>query len=468
MDENKEFGFEGENQQEEAQTEQQPGGQVELQEAIQAEQQPYGQTYGQSYGQTEQQPYGQQSYGQTEQQPYGQQSYGQSGQQPYGQQSYGQTEQQPYGQTYGQSGQQSYGQSYGQSGQQTYGQTYGQSYGQNYGQANYGTGAVPMGKNGQPLKNNYAMKLTFSILEILCCCGCNIITMILGILACVFTNQANSAYKESRWEDFKSKAKSATILLWIGFGVAVVSLIANIFMWTVGGYGDIFMEEFQKGYEQGYDAAMNDDDDYDYDDYDTDDSDYGTDASVTPAKETEYDETPAPVDVTPGEGFTDPTITVNGITVTFPLTYQELVAAGFYIDPEDEEYVVNKNEYYDPTFYDVNGAALGYVYIGNMTDGPLAMQDCTVFGFDITSGDLEYSNATFSLPSGLNENATKDDFITAFGEPDYTYESESYDHQSYQWYNHSDLYYDSEQNSITVDFWDGKFDEIDIKYFGWE
>lgn len=52
---------------------------------------------------------------------------------------------------------------------------------------------------GQALKNNYGMKLTFSILEILCCCGCNIVTMIMGILGCVFTSQANSAYKEGRW-----------------------------------------------------------------------------------------------------------------------------------------------------------------------------------------------------------------------------------------------------------------------------
>lgn len=361
---------------------------------------------------------------------------------------------QPEQPVYGQPNEQSGQPIYGQPGQQTYGQT----YGQNYGQPVY----------GQPLKNNYAMKLTFSILEILCCCGCNIVTMIMGIIACVHTTQANSAYKEGRWEDFKAKSKSASILLWIGLGVEVVVLVISILAWTIGGMG----QEFVAGFEQGYDVATDygDDDDYDYDyDYADDTDAYGTETGIAATEiEPESEVVSEPVVVTPGEGFTDPTITVNGATVTFPLTYPELMAAGFYIDAEDEEYVVNKNEYYYPTLYDANGVDLGYVYIGNETDGPLAMKDCTVFGFDINSYGLEDGDVTFSLPNGLNQNATKEDFITAYGEPDYEYESESYDHQSYQWYNHSDLYYDSEENSISVDFWDGVLDEIDMKYIGWD
>lgn len=369
-----------------------------------------------------------------------------------------QPEQQNYGQSYGQ-------QTYGQPEQQNYGQYYGQS---NYGQPNYGMGAVPMDKNGQPLKNNYGMKLTFSILEILCCCGCNIITMIMGILGCVFNTQANAAYKEGRWDDFKAKAKTATVLLWVGFGVAVISMVMNVLLWTVGGVGEEFMSEFEEGYRQGYEAAMGyDDGDDDYDDDDSAERNI-PETEMEMETETETDDASAPVDVIPGEGFTDPTITVNGVAVTFPLTYPELVAAGFYIDEEDEEYVVNKNEYYYPEVFDANGTELGYVYVGNETDGPLAMKDCTVFGFDITSYGLEYCDVTFSLPNGLNEKATKEDFITAFGEPDYEYESDSYDHQSYQWYNHSDLYYDTEENSISVEFWDGALDELDLKYIGWD
>ena len=374
----------------------------------------------------------------------------QPNEQPYGQPN----EQQPYGQSYGQPNQQPYGQSYGQPNQQP--------YGQNYGQPNCGMGQVPLDKNGQPLKNNYGMKLTFSILEILCCCGCNIVTMIMGIFGCVFTTQANTAYKEGRWDDYKAKAKNASIFLWIGLGAIVVSMIINIAVWTIGGGSEAFWDAFNEGYEEGYSAVT----DYDEEDYDFDDS---------ADEETDNDENDAPivddaepVTVIPGEGFTDPTITVSGSTVTFPMTYEELVAAGFYIDAEDEEYVVNKNEYYYPTVYDANDMEIGYVYIGNETEEPLAMKDCTVFGFDLTSYAFDGEGIEFSFPNGLNQNATKEDYFAAFGEPDYSYESEDYDHQRYQWYNHSDTYYDSSENSITISFWDGELDEVDMKYIGWE
>lgn len=353
----------------------------------------------------------------------------------------------------------------------SYGQTYAQTYDQSnqsaygYGQTNYGMPTVPLDKNGQPLKNNYGMKLTFSILEILCCCGCNLITMIMGIIGCVFTNKANSAYKEGNWDEYKAKSKSASICLWVGLGFAVVGIILNILLWTVGGYG----EEFMYGYEQGYNAAVDNSgvtNDVNMDDLMNDITDTAPD--VMPETDTQAAVPTEPVTVTPGEAFTDPTITVNGVTVTFPMTYSDFRAAGFYIDAENEEYVVNKNEYYYPTVYDANGIDLGYVYIGNETENPLAMKECTVFGFKLTSYGFENREVTFSMPNGLNQNATKDDYFTAYGEPDDKYESDSYDHQSYQWYNHNDMYYDNEENSITVDFWDGTLDEIDIKYIGWE
>ena len=52
----------------------------------------------------------------------------------------------------------------------------------------------------------------------------------------------------------------------------------------------------------------------------------------------------------------DPTITLNGVTVTFPLTYAEFAAQGFSVEAEDQEYVLNQDEYDDVTFYDANGA----------------------------------------------------------------------------------------------------------------
>ncbi len=180
-----------------------PGTQVENQGSDAANQQPNEQS-GQPNEQSGQQPYGQPVYGQ---ESYGQPNE-QSGQQPYGQPAYGQ-------------------ESYGQPNQQPYGQTAYTNYGQAnqpYGQ-NMGYGMPPMGPNGTPLKNNYAMKLTFSILEIISCCIGNVVTLAMGIVACIFTSKANTSYKQGKTEDFKSQSKTATICLWVGLGFLVLELI---------------------------------------------------------------------------------------------------------------------------------------------------------------------------------------------------------------------------------------------------
>ena len=442
----------------------------------------YGQqqSYGQapSYGQPQEQSYGQQSvYGQPQEPSYSQSSgYGQPQEQSYGQQSsYGQSQNQSYGQpqepSYGQS-------SYGQAQNQGYGQPYGQpSYGQNvYGQAgqSYGQpgvyGGTPMGPDGQPLKNNYGMKMVFSILEILCCCGCNIITMILGIIACVFNNKANRAYQEGRTEDFKSSAKTSTILLWVGFGIAVIYLIMSIYQWTAGPYGDIIRDAFDEAY-YGDDSDDVDYDDYNYD-YDTDDDVDDSYVADAPSDADGADEDRATAmprqEVTPGEGFVDPTIIINDITIQLPLTYPEFEALGFYIDDGDKKLYVNQNQYYDVDVYAEDGTEIGTVYIGNEQEDALQLSEAMVFGFYLDSWDWEDGAFTVAFPNGINLSSTADDFMTAYGEPDYVYESEDYDHQSYQWYNHHEDYYDANINSLEVDFWDGELDDIKIRYIGWD
>ena len=321
--------------------------------------------------------------------------------------------------------------------------------------------------------------MTFSILEILCCCGCNIITMIMGILGCVFTTQANNAYKEGRWDEYQSKKKSASIFLWIGLGIAVVYLFVTIYEWTAGGYSDIVRDAYYEALGEstggsagsGYDYDYDDTDDYDYDyDYSYDDDDDDQEVRVLGDEDEEEDDsTPSePLDVTPGTGFTDPSITIEGVYIQLPLSYPELVALGFYVDTEDEEYIANKSEYYYPTVYGPDGDAIGYVYLGNETDGALPLKECKVFGFWFSSSYLDDDEVSFSFANGLTEDATKEDFFKAYGEPDYEYESEDNDYQSYQWYNHSDEYYDMEENSLSVEFWDGRLDDLDLMYIGWD
>lgn len=514
-DENRNYGFGAENQTDAAAD----GGYGNGQTGAQGEQQtgaPDAGAYGggeQTYGMnaSDAQSFGQSAYGAApEAGSYGQPNagYGTLGSGSYGQpeQTYGTagtaadsgSGSGSYGQPnagYGTPGSGSYGQpnqsygagsgSYGQP-NQAYGtgaQGYGQQYGgAGYGQMNYGMGGTPpTGKNGKPLANHFGMKMTFSILEILCCCGCNIVTMIMGILGCVFSTQANTAYKQGSWDEYKSKARMATIFLWIGLGIGVVYLGMFAYEWTAGGYSDIFWDAYYEALGETDVSSTRDDpgyqfddtDDYDYDySYNDDDSQDSEDTSDSGAGGTEAasgdDTAPAvPLDVVPGDGFTDPSITIEGVYIQLPLSYPELVALGFSIDTEDEEYIANKSEYYYPTMYGPDGEDVGYVYLGNETEGPLALKDCVVFGFWFSSSYLDYEDVSVSFSNGLTEDATKEDFFKAFGDPDEVYESDTNDYQSYQWYNHSDEYYDMDENSISVEFWDGELDDLDIKYIGW-
>ena len=172
-------------------------------------------------------------------------------------------------------------------------------------------------------------------------------------------------------------------------------------------------------------------------------------------------------DVTAGDAFDSGDITVNGILVQLPMSYSEFKALGFSIDSEDEEYVSNKNEYYYPTFYDAQGNELGEVYIGNVTDDPQTLADGIVFGFSFTSMDYN-DDLEILLPNGLTKDAVNDDFMTAYGEPDYEYESDTGDYQSYQWYSHSDTYEDMDENSISVTFYDGELSDLELMYIGWD
>lgn len=144
--------------------------------------------------------------------------------------------------------------------------TVGQDINSGYAYNNYGSGYTNIGgtvidSNGKELKNRFGLKLTFSILEMLCCCT-SCITLIMGIIACVFTCKANNCYKESRYEEFKSKAKTSTILLIVGGVFAAIAIIINavtLVSMSKDGFWDEFMYEYERALEEelGTDVDMN-------------------------------------------------------------------------------------------------------------------------------------------------------------------------------------------------------------------
>ena len=393
----------------------------------------------------------------------------------------GETNQNPYYQDYGapsqgsgqpdysnpyQSGQQDYGSQY-QSGQQNYGNPYRNGQ-QTYGGYNpYGNGNVPLDKKGQPLKNRFGMKLTFSILEMI---SGNLISLICGIIACVFTCKANTSYKEGKWEEFKSNAKISNIFLWIGLGVCLAFYVIVIILIAAVGLSVLpFVGSGNSGSSVGsgsYDYYDEQDYNY-YDDDDADEEETDEDADEWEEEDTEDADTGyASAGVTAGSGYTDPTVTINGATVTFPLSYADFVAeTGLTMDADETGDIVSADGYdnYDITnAYDSEGNDVCSIWLYNMSGSDLAMEDCYVAG--IIAYNDGYSTAPdLVMQNGITFASTQDEVRTALGEPSNTYSDTYSDGSLYESWNWDYADPDSDYfDEVQIEFVDGVITKIEV------
>lgn len=369
----------------------------------------------------------------------------------------GETNQNPYYQDYGApsqgSGQQNYGNPY-QSGQQTYG-----------GYNPYGN--VPLDKKGQPLKNRFGMKLTFSILEMI---SGNLISLICGIIACVFTCKANTSYKEGKWEEFKSNAKISNIFLWIGLGVCLAFYVIVIILIAAVGLSVLpFVGSGNSGSSVGsgsYDYYDEQDYNY-YDDDDADEEETDEDADEWDEEDTEDADTGyASAGVTAGSGYTDPTVTINGATVTFPLSYADFVAeTGLTMDADETGDIVSADGYdnYDITnAYDSEGNDVCSIWLYNMSGSDLAMEDCYVAG--IIAYNDGYSTAPdLVMQNGITFASTQDEVRTALGEPSNTSSDTYSDGSLYESWNWDYADPDSDYfDEVQIEFVDGVITKIEV------
>ena len=363
-----------------------------------------------------------------------------------------------------QNGQQDYGSQY-QSGQQNYGNPY-QSGQQTYGGYNpYGN--VPLDKKGQPLKNRFGMKLTFSILEMI---SGNLISLICGIIACVFTCKANTSYKEGKWEEFKSNAKISNIFLWIGLGVCLAFYVIVIILIAAVGLSVLpFVGSGNSGSSVGsgsYDYYDEQDYNY-YDDDDADEEETDEDADEWEEEDTEDADTGyASAGVTAGSGYTDPTVTINGATVTFPLSYADFVAeTGLTMDADETGDNVSADGYdnYDITnAYDSEGNDVCSIWLYNMSGSDLAMEDCYVAG--IIAYNDGYSTAPdLVMQNGITFASTQDEVRTALGEPSNTYSDTYSDGSLYESWNWDYADPDSDYfDEVEIEFVDGVITKIEV------
>lgn len=399
-------------------------------------------------------------------QDYGAPSQG-SGQQENNNDPYQNAGQPGYSNPY-QSGQPDYSNPY-QSGQQNYGNPY-QNGQQMYGGYNpYGN--VPLDKKGQPLKNRFGMKLTFSILEMI---SGNLISLICGIIACVFTCKANTAYKEGKWEEFKSHATVSNIVLWVGLGVCIVVYVIVFALIAVAGLSVLpFIGSGSSGssvasgsydYYDEQDYNYYDDEDDDADEEETED--YADDWEEEDTEDADADTGYASAGVTAGSGYTDPTVTINGATVTFPLSYADFVAeTGLTMDADETGDIVSADEYdnYDITnAYDSEGNDVCSIWLYNMSGSDLAMEDCYVAG--IIAYNDGYSTAPdLVMQNGITFASTQDEVRTALGEPGNTYSDTYSDGSLYESWNWDYADPDSDYfDEVQIEFVDGVITKIEV------
>ena len=378
---------------------------------------------------------------------------------------YQNNEQQYNGQQYGE--QQYNSQQYGT--QQYNGQQY-NSYNNGQYTNTYGTygnlGGVPVDGKGQPLKNRFGMKLTFSILEII---SCNLISLIMGILGCVFTSKANTAYKEGRWEDFKSAAKTATIVLWVGLGGIILSVIMSVVTLVA-----VFQE--LEPYQDEISTIIENDGNIDYDDlYDQmmqdpefsdlmneieenyNDGSYGDSYS----NEGNADSFDVSGSASMGEWYT---FSINGQIYSVPNYPETFVQSGL---TWEDCYYTDKiaTDDYELYYWDdpVTDEHIGLVWIANVGEEPCSPADGIAFEVNIENSSV-YGGYKPDLVfgDGLTFDSSLEEIIAYFGEPDdeYHYSDSSSSSDTYYWY------MDDDYCGIEVDFYDGQFYELYIEYYG--
>ena len=254
--------------------------------------------------------------------------------------------------------------------------------------------------------------MVFSILEII---SCNLITLIMGIIGCVFTTKANNSYKENRFEEFKSQAKTATICLWIGFASFIIGIIGIIAIVAIGSSA---IDDATSSY-----------------------GNYSSGSSTT---------------TTSGAGTA---VTVDGNYIAIPLEFSDLEDMGFQIDgyyegteveAGDIDFIAVDNKY---------GEDVMWAWIENNHSYDADVTECTVIGIDVDYNCDNYE--TFVSEDGVTFDCSKSDVTNLLGTPDE--EDVDYDgRELWRWYI-GDAYNSWQVIEITFDEYDVIFD-IDIDY----
>lgn len=150
----------------------------------------------------------------------------------------------------------------------------------------------------------------------------------------------------------------------------------------------------------------------------------------------------------------------NNTKITLPCDFAELKALGYTLDEDtDPEYIVNKGEYEYGYLADKNGALISVDFL-NTTDGPLPIPECKVASIGSDDWFLEGSKMSIVYPGGITLGSTKEEVLSAYGNPQDAYEGDSI---TSMYYYNSDSYRNG--MDITIDNETGKVSGITIRKF---
>lgn len=194
------------------------------------------------------------------------------------------------------------------------------------------------------------------------------------------------------------------------------------------------------------DGAFDDLDDAEYDDDDgteDDDDDAGTASR------------PASAPASSSDVYAT-SLTVDGITISYPFDYDDLADAGFACE-EGASYEVEANDVATASF-SKDGVGTFHVTFSNSKSSPMPISDCPVFGITFDYDSLEPS-AKVVLGEGIViGETTKEDFLSSsLPKPDYEYDEDDF----------YSVEFDNPENSLfenSFSFWDGVLEKISM-YF---
>ena len=118
-------------------------------------------------------------------------------------------------------------------------------------------------------------------------------------------------------------------------------------------------------------------------------------------------------------------ITMNGITISYPTSYDDLVDSGF-IPGEEADYMVPGNGI-EVIMFALEGGAEFNVFFRNTTESELPISQCALYGLDIDTYYFSESDRIVIGDSIVMNETTKDELLSmATIEPYFEYEADDY------------------------------------------